>query len=155
MSIPSIMLTTWETCSEKGAADKMADKVLESMTGWHTYMVQVAKGQVKYFIDGVPQASHGDKYYPETPMSIRYNLWFIEGGLTQDSEMRKYIQQADWILFAQNEVLTPAQVDQKVTAYRSASIRFEDTVPAWTPPPASEPSAVPAPTPVPKAALPF
>ncbi len=60
----------------------------QSFAGWHTLLLQVSGGQIKYYIDGTLMATHGGIYYPETPMSINFNLWFItlQGGST----MRQY-----------------------------------------------------------------
>ncbi len=128
-------LTTWETFQEdpwKAENDENSFPI--SFDGWHTLMVQVAGVRVKYYIDGALLAEHGDKYYPETPMSINFNQWFIDGGLVKDTAPRKYIEQADWVLYAGNEVLTPKQVDQRVADYRAAKTTHVDSVPTWMAP---------------------
>jgi hypothetical protein len=79
-------------------------------------------------------------------MTINWNLWFIDtaahtGGLST------YIQQVDWVLFAKNQALTPAQVTARTAAYRSAGSTFADTVDATggctTPPPTTPPVTPP------------
>ncbi len=42
---------------------------------------------------------------------------------------RAYDEQVDYVLHVKDQVLTPAQVAAKVTAYRGAGTTFEDTVP--------------------------
>ncbi len=62
-------------------------------------------------------------------MSINFNQWLIDfGGLTS-STPRAYDEQVDYVLHVKDQVLTPAQVAAKVTAYRGAGTTFEDTVP--------------------------
>lgn len=128
-------LTTWETYQDDPwQAENTQNNLPISFAGWHTLMVQVSGVRVKYYVDGALQAEHGDKYYPETPMSINYNQWFIDGGVLSDKTPRQYIEQADWVYYANNEVLTPAQVDQRVAQYRGAQVSHVDSVPAWTAP---------------------
>ena len=81
---PTMRGTTWETFqAEPMIDDNITGKMAGSLAGWHTLVAQVAAGRVRYFVDGAPLADHGDKFYPEVPMSINFNLWFIEEGLTR------------------------------------------------------------------------
>jgi hypothetical protein len=50
--------------------------------------MQVANGTIAYYLDGVMIARHGGKYYPRVPMSINYNLWFIQGGQLASGQTR-------------------------------------------------------------------
>lgn len=43
---------------------------------------------------------------------------------------RAYEEQVDYVLHVKDQVLTPAQVAAKVTAYRTTGTAFEDSVPA-------------------------
>jgi beta-glucanase (GH16 family) len=83
---------------------------------------------VRYYIDGALFADHGDRYYPETPMSINFNLWFISGGLVGSAGDRAYSEQVDWVYFAENEVVSPAQVTSRVNDYRTAGVDHVDSV---------------------------
>jgi hypothetical protein len=60
-------------------------------------------------------------------MTINWNLWFIDTA-THSGGLSTYIQQVDWVLFAKNQALTPAQVTAQTGAYRSAGNTFTDTV---------------------------
>ena len=143
-------LTTWETYQgDPWQAENTHDSFPISFDGWHTLVAQVSGVRVKYYIDGALLAEHGDKYYPETPMSFNFNQWFIDGGLVKESTLRQYVQQADWVYYAGNETLTPKQVDERVAAYRTAKVAHADTVPAWTAPVVTIPT-----TPTPAAAGP-
>src|SRR5688572_29166269 len=149
----TFFLTTWETYqAEPWLADNVHQELPDSFEGWHTLVAQVSGVRVKYYIDGVLLAEHGDKYYPETPMSINYNQWFIDGGLVADTAPRKYIEQVDWVYYAGEEVLTPQQADKRVADYRAAKITHVDTVPAWTAPEVIIPLT---PTPAPAGPRPF
>ena len=135
----TFFFTTWETYrpEPRWLADNTSSALERSYEGWHTLVLQVADGKVTYYIDGDPVAHHGGKYYPEVPMSINYNLWFVQDGQLSSSEPRHYIEQIDWLYYAGREVLSPDAVDAQVARYRADAIHFEDTVPAWTPPEAA------------------
>jgi hypothetical protein len=146
----TLWLTTWETYQpDPWEADSAWERIPASYDGWHTLVVQVAGAKVRYFMDGVLLAEHGDQFFPETPMSINYNLWFIADGLAASEESRQYVEQVDWLYYAGNEVLSPAEVDARVEALRAAGTSYQDQLPAWTPPPVVIPS-----TPTPFAAGP-
>ncbi len=128
---PSSILfqTTWETYqAEPWIADNIHTEQRTSFAGWHDLVIQVSGGRVRYFVDGAMFADHGDRYYPETPMSINFNLWFISGGLVGAPGDRAYQQQVDWVLFTKNQVLSPDQVRSRVAGYRASATEHLDTV---------------------------
>ena len=90
---------------------------------------------VQPFRDGALVADHSGIYYPETPMSINFNLWFISGGLVGQPGDRAYQERVDWVYFAENEVVSPAQVTSRVGG-RSRG---------WRPSPTTTPSTMPRP----------
>jgi hypothetical protein len=121
--------TTWETYqNEPWVADNIHTEQRTSFAGWHDLVIQVANGRVKYYVDGNLFADHGDRYYPETPMSINFNLWFISGGLVGQPGDRAYQERVDWVYFADNEVVSPAQVNSRVAAYRTEGVEHVDSV---------------------------
>jgi hypothetical protein len=83
---------------------------------------------VRYFVDGKTIAQHGGKYYPDAPMSINFNLWFIEGGLVQAGGMRQYEEDIDWVFHQAGVILTHDEVTAKVNDLRNNSVKFTDTV---------------------------
>ena len=130
----TIFGTTWETFSPEPNWKK--DNVFHTMSiqeGWHTLVVQVANENVKYYVNGKLLAEHGGNYYPESLMSINFNLWFIRDGLVKTQEMRHYNQDIDWVFFEAKSALTTEQVEAKVAAMRRKRIKFKDTVPAPVP----------------------
>jgi hypothetical protein len=125
---PIMYMTTWETYqNQPWQSVNINTNYTQSFAGWHTLVMQVANGEVKYYIDGALMATHGGIYYPETPMSINFNLWFIT--LQGSSTPRQYKQNVDWVFFVKDQVLTPAQVDGRVTTYRTSNVKHIDTVP--------------------------
>jgi hypothetical protein len=125
---PIMYLTSWETYQNvPWNAVNTNNNYSQSYAGWHTLVLQVSGGQMKYYIDGTLVATHGGIYYPETPMSINFNLWFIS--LQGGSTMRQYKQNVDWVFYNAGQVLTPAQIDTKIATYRSANVKHIDTVP--------------------------
>lgn len=124
---PSMFETTWETYQpDPWVAQNEHSVQARSYAGWHDLVMQVSGGRVTFFIDGTRVAEHGGANYPETPMSINMNHWFI--ALTGGSAERSYAMQVDYVLHAKNQVLSPAQVDQAVSAYRTAGVAHTDTV---------------------------
>lgn len=122
-------VTTWETVQiEPWNADNTSTSIQGSLEGWHILVTQVAGGTVRYFIDGKLIAQHGGKYYPDAPMSINFNLWFIDGGLVQMEEFREYQEDIDWVFHEADVLLMPAEVTAKVTELRNASVKFQDRV---------------------------
>jgi hypothetical protein len=123
--------TTWETYqAEPWVADNIHTEQRTSFSGWHDLVIQVSGGRVRYYVDGALFADHGDKYYPETPMSLNFNLWFIAGGLVGAPGDRAYRQQVDWVYFAKGQVLSPDAVRAKVAGYRAGGVTHVDTVPS-------------------------
>ncbi|SDL87392.1 cellulose binding domain-containing protein [Nonomuraea jiangxiensis] len=120
--------TSWETYQGEpwqAVNTHTAERV--SFAGWHDLVIQVSGGRMKYYVDGRLFADHGDIYYPETPMWIMFNQWFID--LQGATGTRTYRQQVDWIYHSKNEVVSPADVQSRVAALRSAGTAFRDTVP--------------------------
>jgi hypothetical protein len=131
---PSLYMTTYETYQkEPWKADNVSTRIDENFGGWHDLVIQIAggieRGTVTYYIDGVRKAIHPPRYYPETPLSVNFNLWFVNGGLLADPAPRTYVQQVDYFYYAGREVLDPTAVATRITAYRRRGTRFVDTVP--------------------------
>jgi hypothetical protein len=128
---PAMRGTTWETFQEEPMSyDNITGKRIGSLSGWHTLVAQVAAGSVRYFVDAEPLADHSGKFYPEVPMSINFNLWFIEEGLMAGDEPRRYEQDIDWVFFRRGDVLSPQTVESAVSDLRLRGVAFRDTVPS-------------------------
>jgi hypothetical protein len=122
--------TTWETYQPNPwIKDGISTSTSSSFNGWHLLLMTVSGGRVKYYIDGNLVADHGDKYYPETLMSINFNLWFIADNFGGPTSSRTWLQQVDWVYHAKNTVLTQAQVNALVTDFRNQAIARRNTVP--------------------------
>jgi hypothetical protein len=135
---PTLYVTSWDTVQiDPWIARNRYTTVTRSLDGWHTLVLQVAAGVVTYFLDGIPIAGHGEPYYPNVPMSINYNLWFIRGGQRAAGETRRYDEDVDWAFYQDRVALSPRQVAQTVAELRRGKVHFEDTVPRAKPPLAS------------------
>jgi hypothetical protein len=128
--------TTWETFRPEPdwLQVSKSDSLRGSLEGWRTLTLQIANHEVRYFLDGKLLTSHGEPYYPESLMSIDFNLWFIREGRIASHERRIYSEDVDWVFHAAGTVLSPAEVERQVTALRAAKVTFRDTVPAPQPP---------------------
>lgn len=126
--------TTWETVQiEPWQADNTSNFIVGTQDGWQMLVVQVHDGTVRYYVNGKQVAEHGGNYYPDAPMSINFNLWFIDGGFAKSTEPRSYQEDIDWVFHEAGANLTPEQVEEKVQALRGSGTRFVDTVPAASP----------------------
>jgi len=122
-------VTTWETMQiEPWKTDNTSSAVQGSLAGWHTLVTQVMGGTVRYFVDGKLIAQHGGEYFPDAPMSINFNLWFIEGGLVQEQGVREYQEDIDWVFHEAGVLLMPDQLEARIKELRNAKVQFEDTV---------------------------
>jgi hypothetical protein len=133
---PMLYATTWETFSPEPnwIAVNTSDRLPGSRNGWHTLVAQVAGGAVTYHVDGVRLGTHCGKYYPEVPMSINVNLWFIRDGLLPAGPVRRYAEDVDWVFHQAGAVLSPLDVTAAVTRLRRSGTAFRDTLPAARPP---------------------
>jgi len=119
---------TWETYRESPWDPRYLKTVVPtSQDGWHVLTLEVTGGEVRYHIDGVPVASHGDEYYPESFMSLKYAVWF--SGLEPTSTFRRYLVDVDWVYHARGVSLTTAEVQAAVAALRAAGVQRTDTLP--------------------------
>jgi hypothetical protein len=126
--------TTWETVQiEPWNADNASNSIVQNNSGWNTLVVQVMDGWVRYYLSGKLVAEHTGNYYPDAPMSINFNLWFINGGLLNSSEARSYVEEIDWVYHEAGVLLTSEQVNKKMLELRQADLSFLDTVPAGSP----------------------
>lgn len=122
--------TTWETYQpDPWIKDGVSTSTTTSFAGWHLLLMTVSGGHVKYYIDGNLLADHSGKYYPETVMSINFNLWFIADNFGGPTSSRTWLQQVDWVYHAKNTVLTQAQVNALITDFRNQAIARRNTVP--------------------------
>jgi hypothetical protein len=132
---PTLYGTTWETFypEPNWKKDNVFDTVRVSQEGWHTLVTQVAGGKVRYYVDGRLLAEHGGNYYPESFMSINFNLWFIRDGMVKATDVRTYQEDVDWVFHEAKAALTPAEVEARVAGLRRGSVKFKDTVAAPSP----------------------
>jgi hypothetical protein len=132
---PTLYATTWETFypEPNWKKDNVFDTWAGSRAGWHTLVTQVSNGHVKYFVDGRQLADHAERFYPESLMSVNFNLWFIRDGMTKEQGERSYREDIDWVFHEADSALTPDEVEARVASLRSAKVSFRDTVPAPKP----------------------
>jgi hypothetical protein len=120
--------TTWETYqAEPWQAVNTHGQQRQSFDGWHDLVFTVSAGKVTYYIDGQRMAEHGEPYYPETPMSVNFNLWFIDAA-AHTGGRSTYRQAVDYFYYAGGEVLSPAEAKNRVETYRAAGTSHADTL---------------------------
>jgi hypothetical protein len=107
---------------------------------------------VKYYIDGtlvgdhtVDDQTHSLPVYPRVPMTLNYNLWFIDtAGHTSGTST--YKESVDWTYYAKNATLSPADAVAQATAVRGSGASHQDTLDSSTcstTPPTTAPTTPP------------
>ncbi|MGR3811039.1 glycoside hydrolase family 16 protein [Jiulongibacter sp. NS-SX5] len=120
---PHFWVTSWETYqASPWIQDAKSDFISGSFAGWHFVSATIDKGKIHYFIDGQAIASHGGIYFPETPMRISFNLWFLAGGLESTSESRTYEQLIDWVYFSEDTQMEHSSFTEIIASERSQNI---------------------------------
>ncbi|MEU4077932.1 hydrolase [Streptomyces venezuelae] len=123
--------TSWETFRpDPWEAVNQHTEARTSQAGWHDLVLTIDDAALVYYLDGKEFARHDARYLPERPMSIHFNQWLIDLTGQISTAPRAYEEQVDYVLHVKDQVLTPAQVAAKVTAYRTTGTAFEDSVPA-------------------------
>ncbi|MFJ4410625.1 cellulose binding domain-containing protein [Streptomyces sp. NPDC088910] len=123
--------TSWETYNpDPWNAVNTHGQQYGSLDGWHNLQITIDNTNITYYIDGNQVAQHGEPYLPETPQWIDFNHWLIDLAGQTSNTPRSYNQQVDYVYFLKDQVLTPAQVQTQVAAYRTAGTTFTDTVPS-------------------------
>jgi hypothetical protein len=126
----TLWMTSWESyCDSPWSSDNSATSHAASLQGWHTLVLQAdyASSTTRYFVDGEPRATHGPAFYPDAPMTLAFNLWFIEAGLRGEGTRRMYQQDVDWVYYLRNTLLADAVVHARVEELRAAGIHFKDS----------------------------
>lgn len=121
----TLFFTSWDRNVQPSAERKLS----ASQDGWRTLVLHVTASGVTYYVDGVQYASHGTAYAPVIGQYLDFQLWFIELDTSGNREVRTYFEEADWMYFAKDVLVSPNDVAAKVAAFRSASITRKDTVP--------------------------
>ena len=126
--------TSWHTYWNNPTWDgqRISTAQNRSFDGWHNVVTQVSGGHVKYYIDGTLTADHtvdaaGNSVYPRTPMSINYNMWFIDTA-GHASGTSTYTEQVDWTYYAGNQVVSPTDAVNQAAQYRTTGTAHVDTV---------------------------
>lgn len=103
---------------------------VKSYAGWHDLIINVAAdGTTTYFIDGKQFIQDGPYYGPRKLMNIDFNLWFITGKGENPLNASTYVQDVDWVYYAQDTILSPDQVNSVVQNLKLSGVTFKDTVP--------------------------
>lgn len=120
---PTMFETSWAT-----PGDPVSDQQGSSLAGWHDLAMTVTGGTVTYLVDGQPVARHSGEHYPDSPMAIDFNQWFLSLAPDGLDGPGAWTMQVDYVLFAGGEALSPARIDSAVAAYRATGVAFTDTV---------------------------
>ncbi|MFJ6135285.1 cellulose binding domain-containing protein [Kitasatospora sp. NPDC092286] len=121
--------TSWETYGPDGSVNQHTE-ARAGYAGWHDLVMTIDDTAIVYYVDGAEFARHDARFLPERPMEIHFNQWLIDFTGQASTAPRTYEEKVDYVLHVKDQVLTPAQVNSAVAAYRSAGTTFTDSVPA-------------------------
>ncbi len=113
--------TSWETVN-----DKAYDDYTQDLEGWHTLVVQIDFDSTRYYVDGELKHIHNAPYVVDGPMSVNFNLWFINIDIENKTE-RVWSQLIDWVYVRAGAMLTPVQVDEGLNELRNKNIERLDS----------------------------
>jgi len=87
---------------------------------WHRLVFQVhpTTKVVTYYVDGEFREEAGVPYYPTAPMNISLANWITERNRSRTQ--RDYYLAVDWVLYVENQILTPDDMQHLVDQYRAA-----------------------------------
>ena len=95
-------------------------------SGWKTYWVTVTAQGATYHVDNQQTANHSTAKL-NTKMSLNFNLWFYAIG--SGGSKRTYVQDIDWVFYAESTNLTLPQINTQVADLRAKSRkRFEGKI---------------------------
>lgn len=117
---PAMYMSTWYNDATSDASDSV---LTESLAGWRTLVIQVSGGHVKYYVGSRLLADHSGKYYPRSKMQIIPQLWFVEANVNST-----WHTDIDWCYYAQNTVLSAAQVEANIATLRATGKTRQNTV---------------------------
>ena len=120
----TLVMTSWDTVD---SVDQDTLKI--DVSGWHILFMTLnpKTKEIKFYYDGQYLATHRGRYYPEKPMTIRFNNWFTSAMDTNNKEERVYTQDVDWVYFVRNKIVSEQQIKDAVNNYRAKGINFIDT----------------------------
>ena len=123
-SAATLFVTSWATVQlDPWIPENASNMTSGSLDGWHARDAGLG-GMVRYFLDGVLVGNHGGKDYPDVPMSINYNLWFIAGGQLAGGGKRSYSEDVDWVYYRAGAVLSPQAVAAAVAKLQARARRL-------------------------------
>lgn len=102
--------------------------------GWHVLSAQVAPGtppaSVTFFLDGQQQSRVFPPAAPDAPMNLSLGHWLAARGTPPagSPDHRGYRLAVDWVLYAQDQLLTTTQVLALVEGYRHRGVVRLNTV---------------------------
>ena len=129
-----LWMVTWEyetgssVCPGDPPGERLRYDYIGNLGGyWILLVMQVEEDEVRYYVNGELQPIHGEPYTPETDMQMALANWTQQAGLV--SGVATYQFKIDWALHASGSILTPTEVDQLVSSYRSSGILRKDWIP--------------------------
>lgn len=127
---------SWQTVRiEPWLSFNQPHQEFRSMDGWHVLVMQIMGGTTHLFIDGELRAVQGGRNYPVVPMSINFSVWFSPGGLLSGAlGLRSYEEDVDWVFYAADRVVSPAEVLAHAADLRRRGVAHVDRLPLPEPP---------------------
>jgi len=130
----AVYASTWDSYQpEPFIPDHAFSSKKQNLYGWHTLIIVVMGGEVRYHIDkdDKPFAVHrysdkGSSVYPESPMQVAFANW-ISLVSEKSKDRRSSTMKVDWFYHVPDTVLYFYEIMERVNAFRKNSIDFINT----------------------------
>ncbi|MFC1400600.1 MULTISPECIES: cellulose binding domain-containing protein [Streptacidiphilus] len=119
---PRLDTTSWYSADNR---DRITQKNMFSIAGWHTMVITAADGVATYSIDGKKLFSTSGKYYPREGMSVNFNTWFVDLPFTGQ---RSWDMKVNWFYYNSKDALSLDQVQQQVDGFYKGGTNYVDTL---------------------------
>jgi hypothetical protein len=124
---PTLWTTAWN-----GLDLHVTKPTARDLNAWHVYGMTVSDQGISYHVDGALIATHDDvAYLPRSELAVMWNMWldaeqFAAG---QDGMSRTWAEDVDWFYHTKDAILTLAEIQAAVDAYRAEGLGKVDTLP--------------------------
>lgn len=134
---PSMWSGTYRIVDWSDESNHGVTRTQGSLQGWHTLVMQVQDGHISFYIDGNYQTGFSGAVAPDYPMYLMFQLWisndcFDAGcnrkGYINNSAYREYSEDIDWVYFEKDNLVSTAEVVQKVAKLRSAGTSYVQNI---------------------------
>ncbi|WP_273431834.1 carbohydrate-binding protein [Chitinibacter tainanensis] len=120
--------TMWSGTYEIAAYDALNHPTASrsgSLRGWHTLLMNVSDGYIRFYVDGELMQDYSGIAQPDHPMYLALQIWLSNAsmpdgspGLLRSTAWREYQQDVDWVFYLRDQQLDQIGVEALVQQLR-------------------------------------